>query len=123
MSEMVDCPYCGSKVSTDRVMDYDDKAKLRCKNCNGYFEFMPGFGAFSLPEEERRGSVRYEGSAFRPHYEVYESDAPWGSERPPDQPSGGGGCCGVLICLCCILPILMMVVSLILGFGWLWFWF
>jgi hypothetical protein len=123
MSDVPVCPYCGAPVHTDRVMDYDDKIKLRCNNCGGFFEFMPGFGAFSLPENERGGRVRYEGSAFRPHYEAYEDDAPWGFEQGEAQQSGGGACCGVLLCLCCVLPIILFIFSLILGFGWLWSWF
>ncbi|MFX1580359.1 MAG: hypothetical protein ACFFBJ_11970 [Promethearchaeota archaeon] len=123
MSEVPNCPYCGAPVHTDKMMDYDNKIKLRCNNCGGYFEFMPGFGAFSLPKNERGGRVRQEGSAFRPHYEVYESDTPYGFEQDQVQQSGGGGCCGVLLCLCCVLPILLFIFSLILGFGWLWSWF
>jgi hypothetical protein len=103
-------------------MDYDDKIKLRCTNCGGFFEFMPGFGAFTLPEEERRGSVRHEGSAFRPHYETYESDVPFTIERPPARDNECGSCCGVAVFCCCILPIMMFVLSFIFGFGFLWFW-
>lgn len=121
MSEAPDCPYCGSKVHTERVMDYDSKIKLRCNNCGGFFEFMPGFGAFTLPEQERSGSVRHEGS-FRPHYEDYGDEAPFMYERPPAEQSECGSCCGVAFCLCCVLPILMFIFSFILGFGWLWFW-
>jgi hypothetical protein len=77
MSEVPDCPYCGVAVQTDRAMDYDNKIKLRCNNCGGLFEFMPGFGAFSLPENERRGSVRHEGSRRRTSFDIYEEEAPW----------------------------------------------
>ena len=124
MSEVADCPYCGSRVQTTQTMDYDSKFKLRCNNCGGFFEYMPGFGAFSLPEEQQRGPVRYEGSAFRPRYEVYEEDAPWGTERPYYPPeSSCGNCCAGLIFCCCILPIIMFIISLVLGFGWFfWFW-
>jgi hypothetical protein len=119
MSEVPDCPYCGNKVHTDRVMDYDSKVKLRCNNCGGFFEYMPGFGAFTLPELERRGSVRHEGF-FRPHY---EDEVPWETDTQPTQQSNCGNCCGVAVCLCCVLPIIMFIFSIILGFGWLWFWF
>jgi hypothetical protein len=124
MSEVPDCPYCGAPVHTDRVMDYDNKIKLRCSNCGGFFEFMPGFGAFSLPEQERRGSrrsVRQDG--FGSHYEAYEDQASWGTERPPDQQGSCGSCCGVLFCLCCLLPIVIILLSIIFGLGWLWAWF
>ena len=124
MSEVPNCPYCGAKVHTERVMDYDSKIKLRCNNCGGFFEFIPGFGAFTLPERERAGSresVRHEG--FRPHYDVYDGEAPWGTEQPPAQQSNCGNCCGVAVCICCILPILLLFVSFILGFGWLWLFF
>ncbi|MFX1561087.1 MAG: hypothetical protein ACFFBL_10915 [Promethearchaeota archaeon] len=119
MSELPDCPYCGAKVHTDRVLDYDNKIKLRCNNCGGLFEFLPGFGAFSLPEDERRGSIRHEG--FRPHYEVYEADAPWGIESPPAQRSDCGAACFIMLCFCCIVPIFVVVLMLILGIGFPWF--
>ena len=85
---------------------------------------MPGFGAFTLPEQERMGPVRHEGSAFRPHYEVYEEDTHWGTERPPPPPEGScGSCCGVLFFCCCVLPIIMFIMTFILGFGWFfWLW-
>jgi hypothetical protein len=122
MSEIPDCPYCGAQVHTDRVMDYDNKVKLQCRNCGGIFEFLPGFGSFSLPEQEQRRSVRREGSAFRPHYEVYESEAPWGVERPPEQQGGCGACCGILFCLCFIIPVIITIASILFGFGFFWFW-
>jgi hypothetical protein len=100
-------------------MDYDNKIKLRCNNCGGFFEFLPGFGAFTLPEQERRGSVRHEG--FKPHYDVYEADAPWGAERPPDDASKCGTACFMLLCFCCFLPILLFVLMIIFGIGFFWF--
>ena len=122
MSEESDCPYCGAKVHTERVMDYDSKIKLRCNNCGGFFEYMPGFGAFTLPDQERRGSVRHEGYAPRTSFDRYEAAAPWETERPPAQQSSSGSCCGVLFCVCCVLPIILIIMSFVLGFGWLLFW-
>ena len=122
MSEVLDCPYCGAAVHTDRVMDYDNKIKLRCNNCGGFFEYMPGFGAFRLPEHERRGPTRHEGSAFRPHYEIYEDEVPWGFEKPPEQQDGCGTCCGIIFCLCFILPMIVVTIALLLGLGFFWFW-
>ena len=129
MSEEAYCPYCGATVRTERVMDYDSKIKLRCTNCGGFFEFMPGFGAFSLPEQERmgsRGSVRREGFMPDSRYDVYEADAPWGSERDDsDVPlAQGGGCgvaCFVISCFCCFLPILVFILMMVLGIGFFWF--
>ncbi|MHA1964875.1 MAG: hypothetical protein ACXACG_04165 [Candidatus Thorarchaeota archaeon] len=122
MSEAPDCPYCGAKVHTERVMDYDSKIKLRCNNCGGFFEFLPGFGAFTLPEQERRRSVRRDGSVSWPHYDVYEAEAPWGTERPPAQRGSCGTCIVILCCLCFILPTIVLIMSIVLGFGFFWFW-
>ncbi len=119
MTEELECPYCGSIVRTDRALDYDNKVKLRCGSCGGMFEYLPGFGAFSIPETEQRSSVRSEGS-FPAYY--YESDTPWDSEARPAQ-QGGGACCGVIFCICFILPIIWFMFAIIFGFGWLWFWF
>jgi hypothetical protein len=103
-------------------MDYDNKVKLRCKNCGGIFEFLPGFGSFSLPEHEQRSSVRHEGSMPRYRHEVYEADAPWGTERPPGQQGSCGVCCTIIFCLCFIVPVIIAFMSIILGFGFFWFW-
>ena len=122
MAEVPDCPYCGAKVHTERVMDYDSKVKLRCKNCGGFFEFMPGFGAFSLPDQERRGSVRYEGSVPRTSFDIYEAEAPWESaDRPPAEGGGCGAACFVIMCFCCFLPILVFMLMIIFGIGFFWF--
>lgn len=124
MSEVPDCPYCGSAVRTERIMDYDSKIKLRCNNCGGFFEFMPGFGAFSLPDDERRGSrssVRYEGSVPGYQYDVYEEDTPWGTERPPMQGGGCGAVCVIIFCFCFILPIIWFIMMIVFGFGFFWF--
>jgi hypothetical protein len=129
MSEEPTCPYCGAAVRTEKVMDYDNKIKLRCSTCGGFFEFLPGFGAFSLPEEERTGSrssVRHEGFMPDPRYDVYEADAPWGSERlgsdaPPVQGSSCGTACFVISCLCCFIPILTFIMMIVLGVGLFWF--
>ena len=121
MSEVPDCPYCGAEVHTDRVIDYDSKIKLRCKNCGGIFEFMPGFGAFSLPEHEQRSSIRHEESVPGYHHEIYEADAAGGTERPPAQGRNCGAACIILCCLCCFLPVIMLVMMIIFGFGLFWF--
>ncbi len=121
MSEVPDCPYCGAAVRTDRVLDYDNKVKLRCNNCGGIFEFLPGFGSFSLPEQEQRTSVRHEGSLPGYRYDVYEADAPWVTEEPSRPQNGCGTACFVVICLCCILPIVLFVTMIIMGIGLFWF--
>lgn len=56
MSEFPTCPYCGSSVSLDRGVQYDEKVRITCTNCGGTFEYLPGFGAFSLPQDEHRKS-------------------------------------------------------------------
>ena len=121
MSEVSECPYCGATVHTERMMDYDSKIKLRCNNCGGFFEYMPGFGAFRLPEPERMSPTRYEGSAFRPHYEVYESEMPMDFEEAPVQESDCGTACFMLLCFCCLAPIFVVLMMLILGIGIFWF--
>ncbi|MFW9788097.1 MAG: hypothetical protein ACFFE2_12805 [Candidatus Thorarchaeota archaeon] len=116
MSEKADCPYCGNEVLIDRVVDYDSKIKLRCRNCNGVFEYMPGFGAFTLPEQERTGPIRQEGSMPRYHY---EADSSWDTQEPPTPQGGCCGCCGAFFCFC----ILLVILSIFLGFSlfwWLW---
>ncbi|MGY5880629.1 MAG: zinc-ribbon domain-containing protein [Candidatus Thorarchaeota archaeon] len=124
MSQNPDCPYCGSSVRIDDSrIGYDEKVKVRCPNCGGQFEFMPGFGSFSLPGEgprtQHQRAVRTEGPYSRPGY---GSDAPWTTETPPPKKSGCGTCC-TICCCCLLLPtiISVMIFGLLGGFFWL-FW-
>jgi predicted Zn finger-like uncharacterized protein len=122
MSQNADCPYCGSSVPVDdsRVA-YDEKISVRCRNCGGLFEYMPGFGSFSVPGEgprtQRQGPVRNEGSYPST---TYDGEAPWGTEPPPRQQSWCGTCC--TICCCCLLfPTIffLIVLSFFGGISWL----
>ena len=121
MSQDADCPYCGSSVHTDpgRV-GYDEKVTVRCHNCGGQFEYMPGFGSFSLPGEGPRTQQRRERTEGSYPSTGYQGDAPWtiGDDQP--KKSGCGTCC--TICCCCLLfPFLsmLMIFGLFGGFFWL----
>ncbi|MHA1136990.1 MAG: hypothetical protein ACTSSE_10935 [Candidatus Thorarchaeota archaeon] len=121
MSQNPDCPYCGSSVPIDHArVGYDEKVKIQCSNCGGQFEYMPGFGSFSLPGEGPRTQqrrVRTEGSYPGA---VYEGEAPWTASSQPPKKSGCGTCC--TICCCCLLfPILstLMLFGFFGGFMWL----
>ncbi len=114
MSEVPVCPYCGSSVPIDfSRVGYDEKVVVRCRNCGGEFEYMPGFGAFSLPGEGSRmpSQVRTEGSYSGTSYD----DDAWSLDRPAAQQSGCGTCC--TICICII--ILMTIFPFFYGFWWL----
>ncbi len=106
MPSIAECPYCGSSVHTQKVVDYDNKIKLRCSSCGGLFEYMPGFGSFSLPDQELQKSVRYEGSVQEPYYDCDEPEAPWTIEKPPLEEGDCGKCCAIACLLCFILPVI-----------------
>jgi hypothetical protein len=111
MSESVDCPYCGQTVRTQKEVDYDNKIKLRCSSCGGLFEYMPGFGSFSLPGQDRHESVRYEGPTEYGYDDpgVYETEVPWTVERPSQTNDCGKGC--IIFCiLCFILPVISWII-------------
>lgn len=122
MSENPDCPYCGSSVPLDHArVGYDEKVKVRCRNCGGEFEYMPGFGSFSLPGEgphtQRQRPVRTEGSYPGT---VYEGEASWTTETPRPKQSGCGTCC--TICCCCLLfptIFIIIIMGFLGGFFWL----
>ena len=115
MSEVPVCPYCGANVPTDfSRVGYDEKVVVRCRNCGGQFEYMPGFGAFSLPGEGQQmpSSVRTEGSYYGSSQDDGES---WQLDRPAQQNSGCGICCTICICLI----VLSTLFPLFYGFWWL----
>ena len=120
MSQNPDCPYCGSNVRLDNArVGYDEKVRVRCPNCGGQFEYMPGFGSFSLPGEgpQTQRRVTSDGSYPGP---IYAGESSWTTERPPRKQSGCGTCCA--ICFCCLLfPtfFFMLMFGLFGGFLWL----
>ena len=126
MSENPECPYCGQPVQLRGQFDYDAKARVRCPNCGGTFEYMGGFGAFSIPGEGPRyrgRTARYEGS-----YPGYDDGTSWREEeewtiQPPEEPSNAcNACCGVC-CFCIFMNFLIgFILAFILG-GPFWFWF
>ncbi|MHA2024652.1 MAG: hypothetical protein ACW98U_02030 [Candidatus Thorarchaeota archaeon] len=109
MSESADCPYCGQTVQTRKQVDYDNKIKMRCNSCGGLFEYMPGFGSFSIPDEDRRESVRYHGPTDYEDPGIYQAEAHWTVERPPSQQTTCGRGCVVLCLLCFILPVIFWI--------------
>jgi hypothetical protein len=118
MSENPTCPYCGSIVPADsRQLNSDEKVQMRCRSCGGVFEYLPGFGAFSLPGQESRKSSSSDDGSFPGT--IYEGDAPYTIERPPQQQSACGTCCTLICCLIglfIILPLLLFSGGL---FTWL----
>ncbi|MFX1481769.1 MAG: hypothetical protein ACFFCP_01120 [Promethearchaeota archaeon] len=111
MSEVVECPYCGSSVQTQTVVDYDDKIRLRCPKCGGQFEYLPGFGAFSLPKEDQRGSYQYSGPSDYQEPGGYESqyEAPWRVERARTQGGDQSKCLAIFCCLCVVVPAFLWI--------------
>ncbi|MGY5865644.1 MAG: hypothetical protein RTV41_13660 [Candidatus Thorarchaeota archaeon] len=113
MSESADCPYCGQTVQTRKEVDYDNKIKLRCNSCGGLFEYMPGFGSFTLPDKDQRDSVQYHGSTDYSEYSdpsIYDADAPWTVERPQSEVGAFNKLCAIICILCFILPIATIIV-------------
>lgn len=115
MSEIPECPYCGYGVSIDkRRLSYDEKVKVRCPNCGGYFEYMEGWGAFSLPGEGSHldSQTTYEGPSYG---DGYESTSAWEPETAPQQQASLGTCCAICFCLITfsiIFPLLILLGSL-----------
>ena len=131
MSETAECPYCGTPVQT-RQYDYDTRTRIICPNCGGAFEYLSGFGTFSMPGEgRRRGRSRDYSEGYEAHTPSWEEDrsgyqdgTTWTIDPPRRQDDGCESCCKV--CCCCI--ILNFIIGFLLfgifGGWWLWwFWF
>ncbi len=91
LSESVDCPYCQNSVPVPVAQDNVSSQYLRCRSCGGIFEYMPDFGAFSLPDKgaeylrQQRASAR-----------MALDESRMGMQQPTGQSSGCGACCCVL---------------------------
>ncbi|MBN2230335.1 MAG: hypothetical protein JW779_12170 [Candidatus Thorarchaeota archaeon] len=92
MSESIDCPYCSTQLNVT-AQDDITKQYVRCTNCSGIFEYMPGFGTFSLPDRGMEFSQR-----LRSTSRVYPDELD-SINQQQEQQGGCGGCCIVLIVL------------------------
>ena len=101
MSEEVICPYCGSAPWSGVSPQGDATRKVRCDRCGGIFEYIPGFGAFSLPEMgrgDRTGDYPRDRFVARPgpSFDQDRYDFP----KPEEEQPGCGDCCGTCCCIC-----------------------
>ena len=74
----------------------DESVRLRCQSCGTVFEYIPGFGSFSIPGEER--GAGYAGGF--PSLGTGGTD--YGNEPGSEIPTGAGGA-GAACVVCCIL--------------------
>ena len=100
MSDLPTCPYCGAPISSRPAGEYDQSVRLRCPNCRGVFEYIAGFGTFSLSDEERQSSTAEAFPGMRP------SGGLSGGFSTEPQP-GCNACAAVGLLLCCIATSLL----------------
>ncbi|MDF1539774.1 MAG: hypothetical protein P1Q69_12810 [Candidatus Thorarchaeota archaeon] len=108
MSQETSCPYCkvpGSIGTEDDI----STIYIRCTNCGGVFEFMPGFGSFSLPDEGRGFKAARGGPKTRYDQEYVISN----DDVPQTGPQAAGCCVLLLILISVFLPIIL---TLLFGF-------
>ncbi|MFW9976709.1 MAG: MJ0042-type zinc finger domain-containing protein [Candidatus Thorarchaeota archaeon] len=94
MSESIECPYCSGQFGISTHDDDATKQYVRCSHCGGIFEFLPGFGTFSLPERGAEYSRE-----IRSVSRMYPSEIQSIDQSTTQSSSGCGGCCIVLIIL------------------------
>ncbi|TFG10595.1 hypothetical protein EU538_01510 [Candidatus Thorarchaeota archaeon] len=93
LPEELNCPYCASLVTIRSSLSDDEAVNLRCPNCGGVFEYIPGFGAFSLPNQGE--GVRVQRGPFGPRMTS--------GGFSTDQTQVGGAndsACGCIVCIC-----------------------
>ena len=95
MSDQPTCPYCGAPISSQPSGEYDQSIRMRCPNCRGVFEYIPGFGTFSLSDEERQSGAAGPFPGMRP------SAGGAGGFSTEPQPECNA-CAAVGLVLCCI---------------------
>lgn len=97
LSESVDCPYCQNPVPVPVVQDNVSSQYLRCRSCGGIFQYMPDFGAFSLPDKGAE-YLRQQRTSAR----MALDESRMGMQQPSGQQGGGCTAC------CCIFLIMGM---------------
>lgn len=102
MSEVITCPQCGATVTPGRKLGGDEESvKMRCNSCGAVFEYIPGFGSFSISGDQQQetfpGSFRGAGTG----------DMNYGYEPGADMQTGAGA--GTAIAVgCCVLMAFML---------------
>ncbi|UCE09366.1 MAG: hypothetical protein JSW61_10360 [Candidatus Thorarchaeota archaeon] len=107
MSTSPVCPYCGTINQPEPRFEYDEKVDIRCDNCGGVFEYLPGFGAFSIGER-----VPSKGRATR-----VRDGTVWPISRADEADMEGrwysgpcGRACALLCCFAIIFPFILYVI-------------
>ncbi|TFF91851.1 hypothetical protein EU545_02750 [Candidatus Thorarchaeota archaeon] len=93
MPEELNCPYCAAAVTSRASLSDDEAVNIRCPNCGGVFEYIPGFGAFSLPNQGE--GVRVDRGPFGPRMTR-------GGFTTDHTQTGGqtGSTAGCIVCIC-----------------------
>ncbi|MHA1905226.1 MAG: hypothetical protein ACXADL_09625 [Candidatus Thorarchaeota archaeon] len=128
MSNAPKCPYCGNSVTHDVPGHYDDKVNVKCKNCGGVFEYIPGFGTFSVPEgihsdtqkrptptqqqwpqptEQQTPVSVSSGSSQGP--ELWEPRGPRFEDKKPKEEFDTGSACMKICALFCVQCVLLLI--------------
>ncbi|MHA1768627.1 MAG: hypothetical protein ACTSV3_02105 [Candidatus Thorarchaeota archaeon] len=122
MSESAECPYCGARVPLDRKYDYDSSARVVCPNCGGTFEYLAGFGTFSVEGEEPAREfprMTIEGSSDWERPAGFEEETIWRVQHPETEEDVCGSCCKIACC-CLLLNIIIGMVLIGSHGGFLW---
>jgi len=122
MSNEIVCPYCGNAPWSGVSPQGDSSMRVRCDRCGGIFEYIPGFGAFSLPEMGRERSTMGDisGDSFIRSPGPEQQGDRYAFPQA-EQKREGGNCCGT--CCCCfilfiLLPYLFFFIFIPFGILW-----
>jgi hypothetical protein len=103
LSESIDCPYCQNPVAVPVVQDSVTSQYLRCRSCGGIFEYMPDFGAFSLPDKGAE-YMRQQRTSAREALDESRMGM-----QPDARAQGGGGGCGACCCIFMLMGVFIWV--------------
>jgi hypothetical protein len=108
MSDDIVCPYCGNTPWSGVSPRGDSSMRVRCDRCGGVFEYIPGFGAFSLPEMGRQTGTMGDlsGDSYIPTPGPQTDRDRYGFPSQDREQNQGNSCCGAC---CCFLLLFFMV--------------
>ncbi len=101
MAESQTCPYCGSPVTEPRVLQSEESLNVRCYKCGRIFEYIPGFGTFTVSESDSGVEV-----SRGPTYQRMTEEG----IAPPQRPSN----CSTLACTMCCMCLLMTLIPFVM---------
>ena len=103
MSELPQCPYCGTILWEGPVKRKEEGTQVICDACAKTYVYIPGYGSFALADSE----AEHFDESFNP---LYSEDAKFSYSKDGNL----GKACFTLCCLLSSIPFVLIMIVMAL---------